>query len=357
MGKRLFEVGRLGGHGVRNRVVMSPMTRARAGMSGVPTQSMATFYRQRSSAALIISEATHISENAYAWLYAPGIYTGPQIAGWTQVTTAVHARNGRIFCQLWHGGAASHRLIRPSGSVPVAPSAFTPRGDVHLADGKAPYEAARALELSEVQDTVDEYALAATNAKLAGFDGVELHAAGYLPQQFLDDSTNKRSDRYGGSIENRCRFVLEVIAALTNVWGRDRVGIKLGPGISFTGVSDSNPDGLYAHLLEQLNPFDLAYVHVFERFVLPELELRPEVDHSHLRRIFKGPYIANGNFDAGRAEESLREGRADFVAFGRPYIANPDLVERMSSDVPLNQPDMATFYVGGDKGYIDYPAM
>ena len=355
----LFTKGKIGRYEVEHRLVMSPMTRGRAGKSGIPTESMATYYRQRASAALIISEATHISPQAYGWLNAPGIFNEAQIQGWKKVTAAVHEKGGRLFSQLWHVGNVSHRSLLPDGQLPVGPSAVKPTGQIHVENGKIPYETSRALELSEIPQVIEQYRTAAKNALSAGFDGVELHAGGYLPQQFLDGSTNLRTDEYGGSIENRSRFVLEVLAALTDVWGGDRVGIKIAPGIAFAGTTDSNPNQLYQHLVSQFHSLDLAYMHVMERAVMPEMgvELRPEVDHAKLRSIFNGSYIANGNYTRERAENSLVNGSADFIAMARAFLANPDLVERFRTRASLTAADMATFYSEGDKGYIDYPTL
>lgn len=355
--KKLFEKGKIGRYKVDHRIVMSPMTRARAEKSGIPTDSMVTYYSQRTSAALIITEAIHISPEAYAWLGAPGLFNEAQVQRWKTVTEAVHEKGGRIFAQLWHGGIASHRSLRPDNKIPAGPSAVKPIGDIHIEIGKVPYETSRALELSEIQEIVKQYKTAAQNALNAGFDGVELHAAGYLPQQFLHDSSNLRTDEYGGSVENRSRFVLEILKLLTAIWGGDRVGIKLAPGISFIGLPDSNPMNLYSYMIKKINSFDLAYVHMLERIVMPGMEVKPDIDYARLKSIFNGSYIANGNYNLERAEESLADGLADFVSFGALFIANPDLVNRFRLEASLNAPDVSTFYSDGDKGYIDYPTL
>lgn len=318
-----------------------------------------TYYEQRASAALIITEATHISPEGYVWLNAPGIFNEEQIQGWEKITAAVHEKGGKIFSQLWHGGVMSHSFLLPNGQLPIGPSAIKPEGKVHIEGGEVPYETTRALELSEIPGVIDQYKTAAKNALYAGFDGVELHSAGYLPQNFLDDTTNLRTDEYGGNIENRSRFVLEVLEALVDVFGGGKVGIKIAPGISFLGIPDSNPNALYKYLVNKMNALDLAYMHVMERIVFPEMgmELKPDVDHAQLKSIFKGPYIASGNYNVERAEQSLLEGALDFIAFGRPFIGNPDLVERFRLGASLNTPDVNTYYSQGDEGYIDYPML
>ena len=359
----LFSPGILGRYEIPHRIVMSPLTRARTNRAGIPSALNAEYYQQRASSALIISEATHISAQGVGWVDAPGLFTPEQVAGWKKVTAAVHnkavhEKDGLIFAQLWHMGKLSHPSFQPNGELPVSSSAIKADGEANTYDGAQPNVTPRALETHEIADVVEQYRIAARNAMDAGFDGVELHAAGgYLPAQFLSDSSNKRTDAYGGSIENRVRFVIEVVEALSEIWGGDRVGIKISPGISFSDAGGSNINETAAHLVERLNRFDLAYLHVLERIKFPGQSMVPDVDHQALRKIFNGPYMANGNYTKETAQRSIEDGKADFVAFGRPFIANPDLPQRYRKNAPLNEPDGETFNGGDHRGYTDYPTL
>lgn len=358
-GSDLFEPVQLGAYKLANRIVMAPLTRSRADDEGVPGALQAAHYAQRASAGLIISEATNISPQAKGYIKTPGIWNDTQVNGWKLTTSAVHAKGGRIFLQLWHVGRISHRDLQPDGQLPVAPSAIRAEGvQAYTPGGFKPLETPRALEPGEIPGLIEDYARAAQLAKDAGFDGVEIHSAnGYLLQQFLSDKTNQRTDRYGGSIENRTRLVAEVTEAVTRVWSPDKVGIRLAPLTKFGDIGDSNPEPLYLSLIEQLNRFRLAYIHVVEGDTGGERELPGGFDLQKLRRAFKGSFIGNNGYDLELAKQVRASGAADLVAFGRPFISNPDLVERLRLGAPLNAWDQNTFYAGGEKGYNDYPAL
>jgi N-ethylmaleimide reductase len=286
----------------------------------------------------------------------PGIYSDAQVAGWRKAADAVHAKGGRIFLQIWHGGRACHPLLN-NGAQPVAPSAIPITGDeVHTPEGKKPYVTPRELRDDEIPGIIAGFKKAAENAKAAGFDGVEIHGAnGYLLDQFLRDGTNKRTDAYGGSVENRARLLLEVTEAVVGVWGGDRVGIRLSPISPANDIADSNPDLIFSYVVEQLNRFGLAYLHLVEGATGSSRAVTGAVDLAKLRHLFKGLYIANNLIDRETALEIRRNNTADLVAFGRPFISNPDLVERLRVNAPLTPPDQATFYGGGAEGYTDYP--
>jgi N-ethylmaleimide reductase len=354
----LFQSYQLGSLTLSNRIVMAPLTRSRADDDGVPGDLQATYYGQRASAGLIISEATNISAQGKGYIKTPGIWTDTQIEGWKLTTKSVHDKESHIFLQLWHTGRISHPDLQPGGALPVAPSAVPANGRAYTPSGFKPLVTPRALELAEIPGIVNDYAHAARCAKEAGFDGVEIHAAnGYLLQQFLSDKTNIRTDAYGGSIENRTRIVMEVIDAITKVWPSDKVGIRLSPLTTFSDIGDSNPEPLYLSLIEQMNPYRLAYIHVIEGDTQGERHPAGGFDLQKLRRAFNGSYIANNGFDLGLAIETLEQNRADLICFGRPFIANPDLVERFRVGAPLASLDADTLYAGGAKGYIDYPAL
>jgi N-ethylmaleimide reductase len=355
----LFTPVRLGAIEAPNRIVMAPLTRMRAGPGRVPTPLMAEYYAQRSGAGLIINEATAISQQGTGCPNSPGIYTKEQIAGWQKVTAAVHQAGGRIFLQLWHMGRISHPSFQPDGGLPVAPSAIAPRtGQVLTERGMQPYVTPRALAKEELPGIVMQYAIAADHAKTAGFDGVEIHNAnGYLLDQFLRDGTNQRNDEYGGPARNRARLTLEVTDAVTQVWGADRVGIRFSPGGIFNDMHDSNPLETFSHVLHELNRFKLAYAHLI---VSTEDDLKHgavPVPLAALRKEFHGPLIVANGFNYATATQALAEDMADAVAFGRLFIANPDLPERFRLDAPLNALEEATLYGGAKKGYTDYPAM
>jgi N-ethylmaleimide reductase len=354
----LFSEEKLGALTLPHRIVMAPLTRSRSSQPGdIPNDLNVEYYRQRASAALIITEATQITPEGKGYAFTPGIYSSEQIKGWKKITNAVHEQGGHIVMQLWHVGRVSHSKIQPDNQLPVAPSAIAvSEGQAFTEEGMLDFEVPRALETEEIARIVEDYRQAALNAKQAGFDGVEIHAAnGYLLEQFLKDGTNKRTDQYGGSVENRCRIVLEVTQAVTEVWDSQHVGIRLSPTGTFNSMSESDPFTLYAHLVEQLNAFNLAYIHVVERFGISKSEDKGEFDFAGLRQIFNGQYIANGGYSGETAEQSLQAGESDFIAFGVPFIANPDLPKRIQLNAELNAPDPDTFYGGDEKGYTDYP--
>lgn len=345
----------LGHLAVRNRVVMAPMTRNRATKATLePTDSTATYYAQRASAGLIITEATHVSANAVGYPFTPGIHTDGQVAAWRRVTDAVHARGGRIFVQLWHTGRVSHPLMQPDGSVPVAPSAIAAEGELMTYEGPRPLPTPRALEVAEIESIVHAFASAAGRAIEAGFDGVELHAAnGYLVDQFLRDGANHRTDAYGGSLENRTRFLRELVEATAGVTGAHRVGVRISPTSTFNSMSDSEPGRLTTYVAQLLEPYGLAYLHVVDPEQTDGRTRRPVT--ALARRDFSGTVITNAGFTGDTAEQVIASGVADMVSFGAPLLATPDFVERLAEGAPLNTPDRGTFYGGDDRGYIDYP--
>jgi len=348
---------KLGRYELPNRIVMAPLTRMRAAAGNVPTSLNATYYEQRASAGLIIAEATQVSPQGAGYPNTPGVYSPEQVAGWRLVTDAVRDRKGRIFLQLWHVGRISHPSLQPGGELPVAPSAIAPEGETTTYDGQKPFVTPRALATEEIPDIVEQYRKGAENALAAGFDGVEIHSAnGYLLDQFLQDGTNKRTDKYGGSIENRARLLLEVTAAVVSVWGSDRVGVRLSPSGTFNSMHESNPEALFSYVASALNRFDLAYLHIIE----PRIDGNETVENSsnlgvgYFRSIFNGTLIAAGGYDREEGNAVLASGDADLVAYGRLFIANPDLPERFALNAPLNEPDRSTFYGGTAIGYTDY---
>jgi N-ethylmaleimide reductase len=355
----LFTPVRLGAIAAPNRIVMAPLTRMRAGPGRVPTPLMAEYYTQRAGAGLIVSEATAISQQGTGCPNSPGIYTEEQIAGWQQVTAQVHQAGGRIFLQLWHMGRISHPSFQPDGELPVAPSAMVPKsGQVLTERGMQAYLKPRALNKEELPGLVKQYAIAAGHAKTAGFDGVEIHNAnGYLLDQFLRDGTNQRTDEYGGPARNRARLTLEVTDAVTQVWGADRVGIRFSPGGVFNDMHDSNPLETFSHVLHELNRFRLAYAHII-------VSTKDDLEHgavpvplAALRKEFQGSLLVANGFTYATATQALAEDMADAVAFGRLFIANPDLPARFRLNAPLNPLDEEKLYGGARKGYTDYPAL
>jgi N-ethylmaleimide reductase len=335
---------------------MAPLTRNRARADGVPTPMMIEYYRQRASAGLIISEATCIAPTAVGYPLTPGIWNEHQAAGWAPIIAAVHAAGGRIFCQLWHVGRVSHPSLLPAGSLPVAPSAVRPAGEAATYEGPQPFVTPRALETAELPEIVAQYRVAAEHARAAGFDGVEVHAAnGYLLDEFLRDGTNRRTDAYGGSVENRARLLLEVLAAVGDVWGSERVGVRLSPIQPFNDMRDSDPEGAFTRVVELLNPLGLAYLHVTRLGRDARGSAGPAFDPDRLRRVWRGIYMTNHGYDRESAMAAIANGATDLVAFGVLLLANPDLPERFRRDAPLNEPDPATYYGGGEQGYTSYP--
>ena len=358
----LLDPIRLGAIEAPNRILMAPLTRGRATHDHVPTEMMVEYYRQRAGAGLIITEATGISRQGLGWPYAPGIWTDAQVEGWKHVTAAVHAAGGRIAVQLWHMGRIVHSSL--SGTQPVSASATTAPGDAHTYSGKQPYELARPLEVSEIPQLLEDYAHAARNAIAAGFDGVQIHAAnGYLIDQFLRDNSNFRTDAYGGAIENRVRLLREVAAAETGRYdafvaiGGDRTGVRLSPNGEVQGVNDSNPHALFPAAAKTLSDVGVSWLELREPpadGTFGKAEVAPVAPA--IKQAFAGPLVLNGGYDQARAQAALDAGEADAIAFGRPFIANPDLPVRFARGLPLAADVMPTWYSQGPEGYIDYPA-
>ncbi len=357
---KLFSPVRVGPYEIGHRVVMAPLTRMRSEPGDIPGDLMVEYYRQRATqGGLIIAEATPISRQGYGYAMAPGIYADAQIAGWRRVIEAVHAKGGRIFLQLWHVGRQSHPDLQPGGAAPVAPSAIQADGYAYTDKGEAGFTMPRALELAEIPPIIEDFRAGAARALEAGFDGVEIHGAnGYLPDQFLQDGSNHRSDEYGGSIENRARFLLEVTEAAISVWGAERVGVRLTPSGTYGSMHDSDPEATFGYVADRLDALGVAYIHLVEpRIKGTELivEGQAPVAAQFLRRRFHGVLIAAGGFTKDSAEAIVAAGDADLVAFGRHFISNPDLPERLRRNLPLNPYDRSTFYGGDARGYLDYP--
>ncbi|EEW26654.1 alkene reductase [Rhodobacter ferrooxidans] len=355
----LFSPLQVGAISLANRIVMAPLTRNRARHEDdTPTELHAEYYAQRATAGLIITEAAQISPEGKGYAWTPGIYSPAQIAGWRKVTDAVHAKGGKIVIQLWHVGRVSHTVLQPDGKAPVAPSAITAATKTFDGTQFLPTSEPRALKIAAIARIVADYAQATRNARAAGFDGVEIHAAnGYLIDQFLRDGSNTRTDAYGGPIENRTRFLAEVLAAVVGAWDAGHVGIRLSPFSNANGISDSNPVPLFEAAVDLVDKAGLAYLHMVEGQTGGSRDLAPGQDIDALRRRFKGVYIANNGYTRAMAMDAVASGRADLVAFGRPFIANPDLVERLRRDAALNPLDATTLYGGGAKGLTDYPAL
>ena len=353
----IFQPYDLGPLKLANRIVMAPLTRNRAAAGLVPGPHAAEYYAQRASAGLLIAEATQISPQAQGYQDTPGIYTPEQIAGWRVVTDAVHAKGGRIFLQIWHVGRVSHVDLQPGGAAPVAPSAIASGTKTFVNNSFADTSMPRALGIEEIPAIIADFRQAAANAIAAGFDGVESHGAnGYLLDQFAKDGANQRTDAYGGSIENRARLMLEVASAVSAEIGAQRTGIRLSPASPANGVSSSDPQPQFDYIVEGLNKLGLVYIHVVEGATGGPRDVAP-FDFAGLRRRFSGAYIANNGYDLDLAEKHLAADQADLFAFGRPFIANPDLVARLQSGAALNAINPATIYGGGAEGYTDYPAL
>lgn len=362
----LFEQYQLNQISLSNRIVMPPMTRSRAAAGEVATDLMAAYYAQRATAGLIISEGTQISRQGQGYAWTPGIYTPEQIAGWKKVTEAVHAAGGKIFAQLWHVGRISHTSLQAGGAQPVSPSAILAKGvKVFLAPEGARADSGlgtmeqhsmpRALTVPEIKAIVDDYAQAAKNAIAAGFDGVELHGAnGYLIEQFIDSQTNQRTDEYGGSLENRLRFLKEVVTAVVDAIGAGRVGVRQAPLTTLMGAMDDHPEETYIAAAQLLQEIGIAYIHIAEADWDNAPVMPPSFKEAY-RAAFKGTLIYSGKYTKARAEEAVRKGWADLIGFGRPFIANPDLPYRLENDLPLNEPKRAYFFGGAAEGYTDYP--
>ena len=350
----LFSPAKLGSIALKNRMVMAPLTRSRAPKgTGVPQDLNVTYYAQRATAGLIITEATPISAMAHGYILLPGIYTDEQVAGWKKVVDAVHFEGGKIILQLWHVGRIAHPTLLPNGALPVAPSAIKPAGKAFTYEGLIDFVEPRALDVSELPALVQDYVHATKCALAAGFDGVEIHAAnGYLLDQFLRDGSNKRNDNYGGSFENRARLLMEVTKAVVAVAGCDKVGVRLSPASPFNDMYDSQPQALFNFVAESLNQFNLAYLHVVEGGMGGDTVV---FDFAEMRKHFKSSYMANFGYDKARGNAAIASGHADVIAYGVPFIANPDLVERYKINASLNAPKPDLFYGGDEKGYTDYP--
>jgi N-ethylmaleimide reductase len=359
MNSTLFDSWQLGSNTLANRIIMAPMTRLRAD-GNIPTKLMAEYYAQRATAGLIITECTMISPLSQGYMNVPGIYHQEQVEGWKLVTDAVHAQGGKIFLQIWHSGRVSHSALL-GGQKPLAPSAIAATGQLHTPVGKVDIETPRALETSEIPEIIAQFQQAALNAKQAGFDGVELHGAfGYLIDQFLQDGSNQRQDNYGGSIENRARFLLEVVAAVVQVWGGGAVGIKLSPSNTFYGMFDSDASATFGYVIKALNDFDLAYIHLMEP---NEADLSTQSVINPVLPVFRplytGNIITNGGYNQATGMKAIASGEAQLVSYGKAYLANPDLVARFKVNAELNEPNFQTFYGRGDTedaalGYTDY---
>ena len=347
----LFQPLQIGDLTIPNRIIMAPLTRSRAtGPGRVPNDLMATYYAQRASAGLILSEATSVDPMGVGYANTPGIWSEEQVVGWKKITQAIHAKGGKIFLQLWHVGRISDPMFL-DGKTPVAPSAIRPEGHVSLVRPEKPYVTPRALETEEIKDIVAAYKRGSENAKLAGFDGVEIHGAnGYLLDQFLQDSTNKRSDQYGGSVENRARLILEVVDAAISVWGPGRVGVHLSPRSDSHNMGDSDPLKTFGYVAQELGKRKIAFI--FAREFQSTDSLGPA-----LKKAFGGVYIANEKFTKETAEKIIESGVAEAVSFGIPFISNPDLPRRFKENLPLNETNFATLYAEGALGYTDYPAL
>jgi len=362
----LFAPHRIGALDLPNRIVMPPMTRSRAGRGEVATELMAQYYAQRAGAGLIVSEGTQISRQGQGYAWTPGIYTPEQIAGWRRVTDAVHAAGGRMFAQLWHVGRVSHVALQDNGAAPVSSSALVAEGVKVFVDveGRGPeagvgemvqHSAPRALRRDEIAAIVADYAQAARNAIAAGFDGIELHGAnGYLINQFIDSQANARDDEYGGSLPNRLRFLREVAQAVVDAIGADRVGVRLAPLTTLQGAVDDTPQATYLAAAKLLDDIGVAYLHIAEAD-WDDAPGMPDAFRDALRLIYRGTLIYSGKYDKARAERALANGWADLIGFGRPFIANPDLPERLRRDLPLNEGDRSRYFGGGAQGYTDYP--
>ncbi|MCZ7401769.1 MAG: alkene reductase [Candidatus Methanoperedens sp.] len=349
---------KLGDLELSNRMVMAPMTRCRALPGNVPNPLSATYYAQRASAGLIITEGSQVSEHGVGYVNTPGIHSPLQVAGWKKVTEAVHKAGGKIFLQLWHVGRVSHPDFL-GGELPVAPSALPVDGEIHTPKGKKKFVVPRALELDEIPGIIEQFRKGAENAKDAGFDGVEIHGAnGYLLDQFLRDGSNRRTDKYGGCLENRLRLPLEVTEAVVGVWGDDRVGYRISPHFSNYSMSDSNPREIYSYLAEEMNNIGLGYIHMVEP-VGGRMGATPHASKLApiILDIFEGTLILNGGYDLRSGNEAIEKAEADLISFGVLFLANPDLPERFRKNAPLNQADVATFYMGEEKGYTDYPKL
>jgi N-ethylmaleimide reductase len=355
----LFEPVRLGSLVLANRIFMAPLTRTRADAEGVPSDLAATYYSQRASAGLIVTEATQISPMGKGYSNTPGIHSPQQVRAWSQIVESVHESGGRIFLQLWHVGRISHTSLLPNDAQPVAPSAIRASAYTHIATGSAQVSEPVALTHSGIDKTLADYRRAAVNAKEAGFDGVEVHAAnGYLIDQFLRTGTNQRTDQYGGVAANRARFLTEAVEQVLEAWDSKHVGVRISPTVDFNDMKDDDPRETFSVVVEKLNSYGLGYLHVVEQAQDGKGSADEAVAlSSHLRTLWKGVYVVNGGYDGARGEEALRTGHADAIAYGRAFLANPDLPKRLQLGAALNELDPTTIYEGGAAGYTSYPTL
>lgn len=355
----LFESLQLGSLVLANRVFMAPLTRNRANVDGVPSELAATYYAQRATAGLIVTEATQISPMGKGYINTPGIHSPEQVQAWSRIVEAVHQQGGRIFLQLWHVGRISHTSLLPNNVQPVAPSAIRARSQTFIATGPAQVSEPAALTASGIKETLSDYRRAARNAKEAGFDGVEIHAAnGYLIDQFLRTGSNRRTDEYGGSASNRVRFLTEAVEHVLEVWDSRHVGVRISPTVDFNDMTDDNPLETSSVTVARLNSYGLGYLHVVE--TAQDSKGSSEEDlalSAHLRTLWKGLYVVNGGYDGPRGKQAIESSHADAVAYGRAFLANPDLPRRLQLRAALNEPNQATFYGGNAAGYTDYPAL
>ncbi len=358
---KLLSSATLGELELANRMIMAPLTRCRAGDGFVPQPMNTIYYAQRACAGLIIAEATQVARNGLGYANTPGIYNQEQIEGWKQITKAVHDQGGKIFLQLWHAGRVAHPDLLEEGELPVAPSAIAADYLADLPHGQFPHVIPRELTLEEITEIIEQFRQGAKNAKEAGFDGVELHGAnGYLPEQFLQDNSNHRTDEYGGSLKNRARFMLEIVEALIDVWGKERVGVRLSPSSTFNDMHDSNLTGTFTHLARELDRLGIVYLHVVEPRIKGNVTIEDDgtgLGAKFFRSFFSGTIISAGGYTRDTGEEAITNNDADFITYGRLFVSNPDLPKRFAVGAELNKYDRSTFYTSGEAGYIDYPSL
>ena len=356
---KLLSPAVLGEIELANRMILAPLTRCRAGAGYIPQPINTLYYAQRASAGLIITEATQVARNGIGYPNTPGIYSPEQVEGWKQVTKAVHEKKGKIFLQLWHAGRVAHPTFLEPGEIPIAPSPIAADGMADTAEGQQPHVTPRELKREEIPGLIEQFRQGAKNAKEAGFDGVEIHGAnGYLLDQFLQDNSNQREDEYGGSIEKRSRFLIEVTQRVVEVWGKARVGVRLSPGSAYNDMHDSNPTATFSHVVSELNRLGIGYIHIIEPRIRGNVTIEDDgkgLGAKFFRPIFQGSIVTAGGYKRDTGEAKLQSDDADFVAYGRLFLANPDLPRRFALDVSLNKYDRDTFYTSGAKGYTDYP--
>lgn len=355
----LLSPATLGDLELANRMILAPLTRSRAGRDFVPQAMNVTYYAQRASAGLIITEATQVSRNGLGYANTPGIYTQEQIEGWKKITEAVHNEGGKIFLQLWHAGRVAHPDLLEAGDIPVAPSPIAADYLADLPNGQFPHVMPRELKLEEISLIIEQFRQGAKNAKDAGFDGVEIHAGnGYLPDEFLQDNSNHRTDKYGGNLENRARLLLEITQAAIDIWGQEKVGVRLSPSSTFNDMHDSNPAATFSYVAQKLDQMGIGYLHIVEPRIKGNVTIEDDgkgLGAKFFRPIFHGTIITAGGYTRDTGEQVIQDNTADFVAYGRLFLANPDLPERFALNAELNKYDRNTFYSSGQEGYIDYP--